>query len=260
MARRRARPGPELRAADAARERAARRRRDRRRARPVRPRARLQRPLRLRRGGAGRGGVLRAAALRARPLRRGRRGPSGTTSTCSRRSNAIPASIPPGPGCCSPSCTPSRSTATAAGSRACSRIPASGLHRMTAIGHAHLDTAWLWPLEETWRKLVRTTTSQLRLMDAYPEHRFAHSQAQHYAWLAEREPGLFARVRAGRRARPVDPGRRDVGGARLQPAFGRVARPPAPVRPALLRAGAGRGAAPSCGSPTSSATRRSSRS
>jgi alpha-mannosidase len=74
--------------------------------------------------------------------------------------------------------------------------PASGLHRMTAIGHAHLDTAWLWPLEETWRKLVRTTTSQLRLMDAYPEHRFAHSQAQHYAWLAEREPGLFDRVRA----------------------------------------------------------------
>ncbi len=74
--------------------------------------------------------------------------------------------------------------------------PASGMHRMTAIGHAHLDTAWLWPLEETWRKLVRTTTSQLRLMDAYPEHRFAHSQAQHYAWLAEREPGLFARVRA----------------------------------------------------------------
>ena len=66
---------------------------------------------------------------------------------------------------------------------------------MSAIGHAHLDTAWLWPLEETWRKLVRTTTTQLRLMDAYPEHRFAHSQAQHYAWLAERAPALFARVR-----------------------------------------------------------------
>ena len=67
---------------------------------------------------------------------------------------------------------------------------------MSAVGHAHLDTAWLWPLEETWRKLVRTTTSQLRLMEAYPEHRFAHSQAQHYAWLEERAPVLFARVRA----------------------------------------------------------------
>jgi len=70
------------------------------------------------------------------------------------------------------------------------------LHHVSAIGHAHLDTAWLWPLEETWRKLVRTTTTQLRLLEAYPEHRFAHSQAQHYAWLAERAPALFSRVRA----------------------------------------------------------------
>jgi alpha-mannosidase len=74
--------------------------------------------------------------------------------------------------------------------------PSGELHRMSAVGHAHLDTGWLWPLEETWRKLVRTTTTQLRLMDEYPEHRFAHSQAQHYAWLAERAPGLYARVRA----------------------------------------------------------------
>jgi alpha-mannosidase len=72
----------------------------------------------------------------------------------------------------------------------------SAVHRMSAVGHAHLDTAWLWPLEETWRKLVRTTTTQLRLMEEYEEHVFAHSQAQHYAWLAEREPELFAQVRA----------------------------------------------------------------
>ena len=85
---------------------------------------------------------------------------------------------------------------------------------MSAIGHAHLDTAWLWPLEETWRKLVRTTTTQLRLMDAYPEHRFAHSQAQHYAWLPSARPALFARVREARRARPVDPGRRACGSSR----------------------------------------------
>jgi alpha-mannosidase len=74
--------------------------------------------------------------------------------------------------------------------------PSGELHRVSAIGHAHLDTAWLWPLEETFRKLVRTATSQLRLMEAYPEHRFAHSQAQHYAWLAEQAPELFAQVRA----------------------------------------------------------------
>jgi len=38
----------------------------------------------------------------------------------------------------------------------------------TAIGHAHIDTAWLWPLEETYRKCVRTFASQLRLMDRLP--------------------------------------------------------------------------------------------
>ncbi|MSZ55658.1 MAG: alpha-mannosidase, partial [Actinobacteria bacterium] len=28
-------------------------------------------------------------------------------------------------------------------------------HRITATGHAHLDTAWLWPIRETRRKAVR---------------------------------------------------------------------------------------------------------
>jgi alpha-mannosidase len=74
--------------------------------------------------------------------------------------------------------------------------PSGSVHAVSAVGHAHLDTAWLWPLEETWRKLVRTTTAQLRLLEDYPEHVFAHSQAQHYAWLAERAPELYARVRA----------------------------------------------------------------
>lgn len=69
-------------------------------------------------------------------------------------------------------------------------------HRITAVGHAHLDTAWLWPLAETYRKLVRTFTTQLRYADEYPEYRFVCSQAQHFAWLQERDPGLWDRVRA----------------------------------------------------------------
>jgi alpha-mannosidase len=69
------------------------------------------------------------------------------------------------------------------------------IHRTSAIGHAHLDTAWLWPLEETYRKLIRTTTAQLRLLEDYPRHVFAHSQAQHYAWLRDRAPELYARVK-----------------------------------------------------------------
>jgi alpha-mannosidase len=72
---------------------------------------------------------------------------------------------------------------------------AGGPHELSAVGHAHLDTAWLWPLEETWRKAQRTFATQVRLMDEYPEHVFAASQAQHYAWVKERDPALWADIR-----------------------------------------------------------------
>src|SRR5215216_2721716 len=72
---------------------------------------------------------------------------------------------------------------------------AGSAHEVTAIGHAPIDTAWLWPLAETRRKVVRSWASQLALMDAYPEHRFAASSAQHYAWLEEDAPALYDRLR-----------------------------------------------------------------
>ena len=113
--------------------------------------------------------------------------------------------------------------------------PSGALHEISAIGHAHLDTAWLWPLEETYRKLVRTTTAQLRLLDDYPEHVFAHPQAQHYAWLRDRAPELYARVREAVAAGRWIP----VGGTWIEPDCNlpsrRVAGAPVPLRPALLR-------------------------
>jgi alpha-mannosidase len=75
------------------------------------------------------------------------------------------------------------------------RRNATRTHEITAIGHAHIDTAWLWPLEETLRKCVRTFATQLRLMEGYPAYRFACSQAQQYAWIRDRAPGLWARIR-----------------------------------------------------------------
>ena len=72
----------------------------------------------------------------------------------------------------------------------------SRTHELAAIGHAHIDTAWLWPLAETFRKLQRTFASQTRYMDEYPEYRFACSQAQQYAWIKERDPDLWGRIRA----------------------------------------------------------------
>jgi alpha-mannosidase len=73
---------------------------------------------------------------------------------------------------------------------------ATHAHELAAIGHAHIDTAWLWPLAETYRKTLRSFSSQLRYMEDYPEYRFACSQAQQYAWIKERNPDLWRRIRA----------------------------------------------------------------
>ncbi len=62
------------------------------------------------------------------------------------------------------------------------------------IGHSHIDTAWLWPVSETWRKLGRTFSSVLSLMDQYPEFRFTQSAALHFHKLRELYPEIFRRV------------------------------------------------------------------
>jgi len=69
-------------------------------------------------------------------------------------------------------------------------------------GHAHLDLAWLWPLEETRRKARRTFHTVSRLLEHYPELTFNQSSAQFYAFIEEDDPELFEairhRVREGR--------------------------------------------------------------
>lgn len=63
------------------------------------------------------------------------------------------------------------------------------------IGHCHIDTCWLWPWDETKRKVARSWSNQCDLMDRYPEHRFTCSQAQQYKWLEQLYPKLFDRVK-----------------------------------------------------------------
>lgn len=65
-----------------------------------------------------------------------------------------------------------------------------------AVGHAHIDTAWLWPVEETIRKCGRTFATQLDLIGRYPAYVFGASQAQHYAFVKEYYPELYQRVKA----------------------------------------------------------------
>ncbi len=65
---------------------------------------------------------------------------------------------------------------------------------MTAVGHAHIDSAWLWPVRETKRKILRTFANVTALADEYSDLHFACTSAQHYQWLKETSPEVFQRV------------------------------------------------------------------
>jgi len=86
-------------------------------------------------------------------------------------------------------------------------------HQLSAVGHAHIDTAWLWPLAETMRKCVRTFSTAVRYMEDYPDYIFACSQAQQYEWMKEQHPGLYEKIKA-----KVEEGRFiPTGGAWVEP-------------------------------------------
>lgn len=71
-----------------------------------------------------------------------------------------------------------------------------------AIGHSHMDTAWLWPESETVRKCARTYAKVLSAMELYPDYKFVQSSALHLSWMKDYYPdiyeGIKARVAEGR--------------------------------------------------------------
>jgi alpha-mannosidase len=74
--------------------------------------------------------------------------------------------------------------------------PTTSTHLISAIGHAHIDTAWLWPVREARRKCARSFSTALALMDEYPDYRFACSQPAQYAWMKETYPDVFRGISA----------------------------------------------------------------
>jgi alpha-mannosidase len=68
-------------------------------------------------------------------------------------------------------------------------------HQLVATGHAHIDSAWLWPVRETIRKCARTFSNVVALMDEDPGFVFSCSSAQQMAWMKEFYPELFGRIR-----------------------------------------------------------------
>ncbi|NWU90552.1 MA2C1 mannosidase, partial [Upupa epops] len=74
-------------------------------------------------------------------------------------------------------------------------------HTIHAVGHCHIDSAWLWPYEETIRKCARSWVTVVRLMECNPELTFACSQAglvfwqaQQFEWVRSWYPGLYVQI------------------------------------------------------------------
>nr|XP_044620271.1 alpha-mannosidase 2C1 isoform X2 [Equus asinus] len=67
-------------------------------------------------------------------------------------------------------------------------------HTIHAMGHCHIDTAWLWPFKETVRKCARSWVTAVQLMEQNPEFIFVCSQAQQLEWVKSHYPGLHAQL------------------------------------------------------------------
>ncbi|NJR49377.1 MAG: alpha-mannosidase [Leptolyngbyaceae cyanobacterium CSU_1_3] len=67
-------------------------------------------------------------------------------------------------------------------------------HTIFLVGHAHLDMAWLWPIDETWNAAERTFTSVLNLQKEFPELTFCHSTPALYEWMEQNRPDLFTQI------------------------------------------------------------------
>ena len=66
---------------------------------------------------------------------------------------------------------------------------------VSALGHSHIDLAWLWPLRETVRKGARTWATATLMLEKYSDYIFGASQPQLYQWIKFYYPALFERVK-----------------------------------------------------------------
>ncbi|MDJ0860591.1 MAG: glycoside hydrolase family 38 C-terminal domain-containing protein, partial [Dinoroseobacter sp.] len=68
--------------------------------------------------------------------------------------------------------------------------------KLHAVGHAHMDVAYLWPVAQIRQKNARTYSNVLRLMEEHESFRFSHSQPQLYAWTERDYPEIFDGIKA----------------------------------------------------------------
>ncbi|UQZ36763.1 alpha-mannosidase [Paenibacillus sp. PK3_47] len=79
---------------------------------------------------------------------------------------------------------------------------------VTAVGHTHIDVAWLWRLTHTREKSARSFSTVLRLMKQFPEYIFLQTQPQLYEYIKHDYPEIYAEI-----AERVEEGRWEAGGA-----------------------------------------------
>ncbi len=78
------------------------------------------------------------------------------------------------------------------------KIDAKGKHsdiNVYAVGHTHIDTAWLWRLKHTREKCSRSFSTVLRLMEMFPEYIFLQTQPQLYEYVKEDFPELYEEIK-----------------------------------------------------------------
>ncbi len=66
--------------------------------------------------------------------------------------------------------------------------------RFTAVGHSHLDLAWLWPIRETKRKAQRTFANQINNANKYPSYIYGASQAWQFEYIKENYPKQYTKL------------------------------------------------------------------
>ncbi|PSR22326.1 MAG: hypothetical protein C7B45_07420 [Sulfobacillus acidophilus] len=66
--------------------------------------------------------------------------------------------------------------------------------RLIALGHAHIDYAWLWPISETRRKIARSFANVLRLFEEDEQFVFGHSSPAMYEVIEQDHPTLFRQI------------------------------------------------------------------
>ncbi|MDR1894042.1 MAG: glycosyl hydrolase-related protein, partial [Spirochaetales bacterium] len=71
----------------------------------------------------------------------------------------------------------------------------AGTFELSAVGHGHLDLAWLWPIRETIRKAARTYAGALRNIEKYPDYIYGTSQPQQLWWTKKNYPEIYRKVR-----------------------------------------------------------------